>query len=164
MKKIIFALSLSFITLISCNQKVDPPKKIDVQDLYSIEMPANLAPIPDLYPNADLQYGNTFLQTYIVTTKSSLDEDFATFVKEGLANYQDRENYKILKEDNVTINNLDGKLYELEMTQEGTYMFMIQAFLKGKKANYEVIAWTTGQNKDVEGKNLINIISSIKEY
>lgn len=130
-----------------------------------MEMPATLAAMKDLYPNADIQYGNTYKQVYIIAKESpkTAEEDFKTFTQKALAAYASRPDYEIVKEDDVRINGLPGKIYKLSMSQEGNFMFMIQTLIEGKKGNYEIIGWTIGQNKDYQGEELMNIISTFKE-
>ncbi|MDR2224315.1 MAG: hypothetical protein LBE34_16510 [Flavobacteriaceae bacterium] len=155
----------SIFLLISCNQKVEPPKTVDVADLYSMEIPGNLAEMKDLYDGADLQYGNTFTQIYLVAKHDAKTEgtSFDSYVAQAKATYENRTDYTVEKEDNIAINGLKGKIYELSMAQEKEMMFMIQAVVEGKKANYQIIAWTTAQNKATQTKNLMDIISTFKE-
>ncbi|MVX36977.1 DUF1795 domain-containing protein, partial [Myroides sp. LoEW2-1] len=157
MKKII-AIAFLALTTISCNQKVTPPTTLTVENYYTIEMPGNLAPMENLFPNADLQYGNTFKQVYFVATKEAKteDSDFSAFIDKALARYNKKPNYEIVKENEVRINGLPGKTYELKMSQNETYMYMIQVMIEGQKANYEIISWTTSKNSEVESEKLIN--------
>lgn len=164
MKKLLFILCVT-LGLVSCNQKVAPPQTVTIKDQFTIEMPATLAAMKDLYPNADIQYGNTYKQVYIIAKESpkTAEEDFKTFTQKALAAYASRPDYEIVKEDDVRINGLPGKIYKLSMSQEGNFMFMIQTLIEGKKGNYEIIGWTIGQNKDYQGEELMNIISTFKE-
>ena len=164
MKKLLFILCVT-LGLVSCNQKVAPPQTVNVKDQFTMEMPATLAAMKDLYPNADIQYGNTYKQVYIIAKESpkTAEEDFKTFTQKALAAYASRPDYEIVKEDDVRINGLPGKIYKLSMSQEGNFMFMIQTLIEGKKGNYEIIGWTIGQNKDYQGEELMNIISTFKE-
>ncbi|MGG5575933.1 hypothetical protein ACPDHL_01145 [Myroides sp. C15-4] len=162
MKKLLFMLCIT-LGMVSCNQKVAPPQTVSVNDQFSMEMPATLAAMTDLYPDAAIQYGNTFKQVYIVAKESPKTEDFATFTQKALATYANRPDYEIVKEDEVRINGLPGKIYKLAMSQEGNFMFMIQTMIEGKKGNYELIGWTIGQNQTYQGDELMNIISTFKE-
>ncbi|MDM1046507.1 hypothetical protein HX004_16890 [Myroides sp. 1354] len=164
MKKLLFILCVT-LGLVSCNQKVAPPQTVTIKDQFTMEMPATLAAMKDLYPNADIQYGNTYKQVYIIAKESpkTAEEDFKTFTQKALAAYASRPDYEIVKEDDVRINGLPGKIYKLSMSQEGNFMFMIQTLIEGKKGNYEIIGWTIGQNKDYQGEELMNIISTFKE-
>jgi hypothetical protein len=119
----------------------------------------------DLYEGADLQYGNTFLQTYLVVKDDPKETnmDFNTYVAKAKATYEKRPEYEVLKEDNVKINGLNGKLFELKMNQGKAVMFMIQTIIEGKKANYQIISWTTEKNKDWQGTEMMNAISTFKE-
>ncbi|EHQ41834.1 hypothetical protein [Myroides odoratus] len=164
MKKLLFILCVT-VGLVSCNQKVAPPQTVNVKDQFTMDMPATLAAMTDLYPNADIQYGNTYKQVYIIAKESpkTAEEDFKTFTQKALAAYSNRPDYEIVKEDEVRINGLPGKIYHISMSQEGNFMYMIQAMVEGKKGNYEIIGWTIGQNKDYQGEELMNIISTFKE-
>lgn len=164
MKKLLFILCVT-LGLVSCNQKVAPPQTVTVKDQFTMEMPSTLAAMTDLYPNADIQYGNTYKQVYIIAKESpkTTEEDFKTFTQKALAAYASRPDYEIVKEDDVRINGLPGKIYKLSMSQEGNFMYMIQVLIEGKKGNYEIIGWTIGQNKDYQGDELMNIISTFKE-
>ncbi|MGG5506071.1 MULTISPECIES: hypothetical protein [unclassified Myroides] len=164
MKKLLFILCVT-LGMASCNQKVAPPQTVSVNDQFSMEIPATLAVMTDLYPDAAIQYGNTFKQVYIIAKESpkTADESFAAFTQKALATYANRPDYEITKEDDVRINGLAGKIYKISMSQEGNFMFMIQTVIEGKKGNYEIIGWTIGQNKDYQGDELMNIISTFKE-
>lgn len=164
MKKLILGLCLAFATL-SCNQKVAPPQEITVNNLFTIQIPSNLAVMTDLYPEAVMQYGNTFNQVYIIGKEAAKTEDttFQSFVDESLAVYAQRENYKIVKEQEVTINGTPAKIFDLTMTQNNNDMFMTQVLLEGKNANYELIGWSLGENKQYQGEQLMDIISTFKE-
>jgi len=164
MKKLLFILCVTF-GLISCNQKVAPPQTVTIKDQFTMEMPGTLAVMKDLYPDADIQYGNTFKQVYIIAkeTPKTEGEDFNAFTQKALAAYSNRPDYEIIKADDVRINGLPGKVYKLSMSQEGNFMYMIQTMIEGKKGNYEIIGWTIGQNKDYQGDELMNIISTFKE-
>lgn len=164
MKKLLFILCVT-LGMVSCNQKVAPPQTVSVNDQFSMEMPATLAAMTDLYPDAAIQYGNTFKQVYIVAKESpkTETEDFAAFTQKALATYAKRPDYQIVKEDDVRINGLPGKIYKLSMSQEGNFMFMIQTMIEGKKGYYEIIGWTIGQNQTYQGDELMNIISTFKE-
>lgn len=164
MKKLLFILCVT-LGMVSCNQKVAPPQTVSVNDQFSMELPATLAVMTDLYPNAAIQYGNTFKQVYIIAKESpkTADESFASFTQKALAAYASRPDYEIIKEDEVRINGLPGKIYKISMSQDGNFMFMIQTMIEGKKGNYEIIGWTIGQNKTYQGDELMNIISTFKE-
>ncbi|MDR0229656.1 MAG: hypothetical protein LBI72_11445 [Flavobacteriaceae bacterium] len=155
----------SLFLFVSCNQKVEAPKAAEVKDLYTIEVPGNLAELKDLYDGADLQYGNTFKQVYLVTkhdlkTEGSTFDDYVTKAK---ATYEKRPDYTVLSDTNIEVNGLSGKILQLTMAQEKEIMFMIQAIIEGKKANYQIITWTTAQNKDAQTQNMTDIISTFKE-
>ncbi|WP_413511974.1 hypothetical protein [Myroides odoratus] len=164
MKKLLLMLCIT-VGLVSCNQKVAPPQTVNVKDQFTMEIPSTLAVMTDLYPNAALQYGNTFKQVYIVAKESpkTANEDFKSFTQKALSTYANRSDYEVVKEDDVRINGLPGKIYKLSMSQEGNFMFMIQVMIEGKKGNYELIGWTIGQNKAYQGDELMNIISTFKE-
>ncbi len=164
MKKLLLSLCLAF-TIMSCNQKVAPPKDITVNDHFTIQIPSNLAVMEDLYPNAVMQYGNTFNQVYIVGTETDKkdNENFQSFVNEALSKYEKRPDYTIVKQQDVMINGLPAKIFDLTMKQQNTNMFMTQVMIDGKKANYELIGWSLGENKSYQGEQLMDIISTFKE-
>lgn len=164
MKKLILGLFFAS-TLVSCTQKVAPPQEITVNEQFTIQIPSNLAVMPDLYPDAVMQYGNTFNQVYIIgrEVEKTQDSTFQAFVNASLATYAKRPNYKIIKEQNVLINGTPAKIFDLTMTQNNSEMFMTQVMLNGKKANYELIGWTIGKNQQYQGEQLLDIISTFKE-
>lgn len=165
MKTKFLAFAICLFTLASCNQKVTPPQTVTVDDLYTLEVPGTLAPMEDLYPEADLQYGNTFKQVFLVTAHEAKDKtaSFEEFTAKALANYNKRPNYEIIKQEDVRINSIAGKMYELKMSQGNDIMFMIQVILDGKKANYQFIGWTPANNQTVETEKFINTLSTFKE-
>ncbi|AJH16101.1 hypothetical protein [Myroides profundi] len=165
MRTKIALVAAAFFTLISCNQKVAPTQNVKVLDLYTIEVPGTFAPMQELYPDADIQYGNTFKQMYLVTTHQDKNKtaNFEEYVKQSLASYNKRENYEIIVQEDVRINGISGKKYEIMMSQEKDMMYMIQVILDGKKVNYQYITWTTGQNKEAQKDNFLNTLASFKE-
>ncbi|MCC9041462.1 hypothetical protein LNQ81_01870 [Myroides sp. M-43] len=165
MKTKIAMLALFLTSLVSCNQKVAPTQSVKVADLYSIEIPGTFATIQDLYPNADLQYGNTFKQMYIVTTHEDKKEteNFDYFVNKNLSSYNKRPNYEVISQEDIRINGITGKRYELKMSQDKDMMYMIQVMLDGKKANYQYITWTTGDNSQAQKDNFLNTLATFKE-
>lgn len=166
MKKISFVLFTALI-LFSCTIKVPPPQHIVVDDLYSLDIPVALAPMHDLYPDADLEYGNTFTEVYLVTKhileQNNSENDFQQFVKNGLKVYQNKPQYTVAKQENLEINGQPAKMYYLEMQLNQMPMFMIQTFIQGKKANYELLSWTTTREKVYDTLELKNIIETFKE-
>ncbi|MEC4113996.1 hypothetical protein [Myroides pelagicus] len=164
MKKLI-ALAILVASTISCNQKQTPPTTVTIEDAYTLEIPSNLAPIQELFPGADLQYGNTYLQTYLIGKKSvkAQTSNFQAFVDQSLALYNKRPNYEIVKKEDVTINGIKGQQYELKMSQKDVYMYMIQTMLNGEKANYLLMGWTTSQNAEVESQKIKETINTFKE-
>ncbi len=165
-------LLLASVFFISCNVKVPPPQHIVVDDLYSLDIPVALAPMHDMYPDADLEYGNTFTQTYLVSKHSilsessdndSISENFKSFIDKGLEVYNERPQYKVAQTENLKINGLDAQMYYLEMTLGEMPMFMIQTFIKGKKANYEIISWTPERGKVYDTLEFKEIIESFQE-
>ncbi|MGL4582543.1 MAG: hypothetical protein ACRCVU_06125 [Flavobacterium sp.] len=165
MKTKIALLALALTSLVSCNQKVEPTKDIKFKDLYTIEVPGAFAPMQELYPNADLQYGNTFIPMYLVTVHQDKKEtaNFEDYVNKSLASYNKRENYEVINQEDVRINGVAGKRYEIQMSQGKDMMYMIQVMIDGKKANYQYITWTTGTNKQAQKDNFLNILATFKE-
>ncbi|MHC5310751.1 hypothetical protein ACYSNM_11910 [Myroides sp. LJL116] len=166
MKKISLVLFTALI-LFSCTIKVPPPQHIVVEDLYSLDIPVALAPMHDLYPGADLEYGNTFTEVYLVTKhlleQNNTSKDFQTYVEDALKVYQNKPQYTIAKQENLNINGLPAKMYYLEMQLNQMPMFMIQTLIQGKKANYELISWTTQREKVYDTLELKSIIETFKE-
>lgn len=166
MKKLSYVLFTALI-LFSCNIKVPPPEHIVVENLYSLDIPVALAPMQDLYPDADLEYGNTFTEVYLVTKhlleQNNDGKDFQSFVDNALKVYQNKPQYTIAKQENLNINGLPAKMYYLEMQLNQMPMFMIQTFIQGKRANYELISWTTQREKVYDTLELKNIIETFKE-
>ncbi|MDR0196427.1 MAG: hypothetical protein LBI73_15005 [Myroides sp.] len=165
MKSKIAMLALAVTTLVSCNQKIAPTQNVKVQDLYTLEVPGTFAAMQELYPNADIQYGNTFKQMYLVTTHEdkSKTANFDEYVTKSLAGYNKRPNYEIINQEDVRINGIAGKRYEIQMSQDKDMMYMIQVMLDGKKANYQYITWTTGENRQAQKDNFLNTLASFKE-
>lgn len=165
MKSKIALLALAVTTLVSCNQKVDPAQNVKFQDLYTIEVPGTFGAIQELYPNADIQYGNTFRQMYLVITHEDkkATANFDEYVTKSLASYSKKPNYEIINQEDVRINGITGKRYEIQMSQEKEVMYMIQVMLDGKKANYQYIAWATGESRMTQKDNFLNTLASFKE-
>lgn len=162
MKKLFCVFFLA--TFISCNQKVPVPQLTTIDNLYTLEIPPSFGALNQpIYPQADLELGNTFTQVYLVTTHQQDDILFETYIDRELSNYNKRKQYNIDAIETLHIGPLTAKVYELEMSQDQDYMYMVQAFIKGTKNYYQIISWTSAKNKTAQRQNLLNIITTFKE-
>ncbi|MHC5202668.1 hypothetical protein [Myroides sp. LJL119] len=164
--KNLLLLICAYLTFISCGEmSVPPAQNVYVENYYMLEIPAALAPMEDLYPNADFEYGNTFTQVYLVSMHQSKAEtkDFEDFMEKGLKNYQQRKNYKVEKIESSPIDSLSAKTYFLQMDLDNQSMFMTQTFIDGKKANYQIISWSPTREKVYDSAEVKQILASFKE-
>ena len=161
--KNIAILMLLITTFISCGQQEQAPTIVGVENTYTLEVPNNLAAMQELYPDADLQYGNTFLQRYLVSLQGEKTISFDHFVREELLSYSKRENYMVLDEKKEVINDLPTLIYEVEMSQGEDMMYMMQALYNGKKGNYEVIQWCKRADMEAQRENMLKIVHTFKE-
>lgn len=170
-------ISLAFLSLVllACNTKIELPKAVTINDLYSVEMPSNLAPLEDLQENASLQYGNKFKEVYTVV----IDEDkesfnkaaeesgkkgnLTTYAQETLSHYEGSRSFNLIESKDETINNLPAKTYEITAKVKGIDLYYNLGVVEGKNHYYRVINWTLETNKDAQRENMNQVLKSFKE-
>lgn len=177
------------MTAVSCLNDItgsqpDNPKfkRISVNDLYELSVPAYMNATDDLNEEASLQQMQIFKEVYVIV----LDEDKQEFIDiyRELDMYNDSlsvaENYKELQmgflEEQLTINRVYGEKsveangMDLEMVRvEGSYhevptdIVYSLGYAEGEDMIYTIMAWTLESRKDKYGETLDKIVSSIKE-
>lgn len=164
--KNLLLLICAYFAFTSCGEvSVPPAQNVDVENYYRLEIPAALAPMTDLYPNADFEYGNTFTEMYMVSLhqEKSQSESFQNYVEKALKTYENRDGYKVEKVLTNPIDNLQATTYYLQMNMNNQPMFMTQTFIDGKKANYQLISWSPSKEKVYDSAQMKSILESFKE-
>lgn len=170
-------ISLAFLSLVllACNTKIEPPKAVTINDLYSVEIPSNLAPLEALQENASLQYGNKFKEVYTVV----IDEDkesfnkaadesgkkgnLTTYAQETLTHYEGTRNFNLIESSEETIHNLPAKIYEITAKVNGIDLYYYLGVVEGKAHYYRIINWTLEANKEAQRENMDKVLKSFKE-
>lgn len=175
MKKIAPLLIGIFIVITACNRTVEAPKEVTVKDLYSIEVTSTLGEFKELQKDASLQYGNRFLELYVVVideVKNTFDSavqahgetpGLEIYAKEALSYYEGAENYQLENTQKKSINGLDAITFDIAAKVQGIDVFYNVGVFEGKEHYYRVIAWTVQNNKEAQQENMLKMIDSFKE-
>lgn len=174
MKKL-FTLTVTLLVLVACSSKIEPPKTISVNELYTLEVSSTLAEIPDLQPNASLQYGNKFKELYIVVLeepKTTFQESAAlsgkaatleTFEQEVLSHYTGAKNYELVDQINTEVNGLPARLLSIKAQVQGIDLFYKIGIVEGKDNYYRIISWTLAKYQEAQQQTMQEMIDSFKE-
>lgn len=155
---------------------------IDVNGLYSIDIPAVLNATKTLNDDASLQYNNLYTEKYIIVIDEdkqefvdvfiSLDEyDESISVVDNYANVQlafmaeSVEFTDGFELESLKINGMDARLKPINglisgLDEQISYWF---CYVEGKETLYTVMAWTLKSRKRSFEKEALKMIKSLKE-
>lgn len=172
-----------FLLLIACSPS-DAKQVVTLKGKFELQLPANFKKLTDLNNEASLQYGNSFAEFYTIVIEESNAELFGlaseemkqgatieTFFetislehyKEGF--YETLPHLQLSEKDYTptTIGGFPAYHIEKEVVTEGAKLFFSIGFLKGKKAFYQVAAWTLSAQKEKHRQAMKDIVHSFKE-
>lgn len=167
MRAIKISLFFALAALLSSCGYSEEFKEVNFENQFIIAYPDYMEECDDLTPIADLQYKNSYRNTYsIVRVEDKADKSLLEFQKEGLDVIK---NYDLLSNPLVTdsfyresldFTAIDVQMYGI-MEDENIYYWHSAFESKGKF--YEVVCWTRSMDrKQRYGADIEKIISSFK--
>lgn len=155
---------------------------IEINNLYSIEIPDYMVSTTALNDKASLQYNNIYKEKYIIVVEDDREQIVKEFKESGIE-FEDneilvqfaraKENFLILGDqvvgeidrNDLKAGNLAGKLVEFDSRVSGipesiTYYI---AFIEGADHFYTVMAWTLSRRKKAYSAEVNKMLTSFKE-
>jgi len=168
---------LSQIPIVFCQSEI-----IDVNGLYSMDIPAVLNATKTLNDDASLQYNNLYEEKYIIVIDEDKQEFVDVFISleeydESISVVDNYANVQIafvdesveiteeLKLKSMKINGMAARLKVMNglisgLDEEISYWL---CYVEGKETLYTVMAWTLKSRKSSFEKEALKMIKSIKE-
>ncbi len=170
MKKALFLLF--FTSLFSCNQETTFAE-VNINNRYTISMPAYMKPCNDIQKDASLQYQNLEKDVYVIVIdeKKVLMQDydfnfnldayfnnissrgFAENIKDGKLSVPGRQE---INGNKALIADITGKLEE-------NNVFYKFAVIETPYEFYQILSWTRADNREKLEKDMVKMIESFKE-
>lgn len=166
MKKIIFytlTLLAFSATLGSCNYQ-EGYEAVNVNNKFSISVPAWMKKVDDLKPGADFQYANRYRNFYAIGTidgkQKSLNETMAdnlNVIRKSL------KNPVVSDSTEITLGGLKGIRVEIYGKMSGENIYFSEVELEGPTTMFHLSVWTRGEDRKLHFKETINyILNSFK--
>lgn len=154
--------------------KMEGFRKIEINGLYALQVPDFLIPYPDLNDAASLQYayeGDNLFLIIIDEAKTDIEEgrsleDYYEYANNNLTTGL----HSILLEEfsTLNVNGLNGIFWSIEgsmQPEEGdaiTVIYQVKV-IESPTHFYQIIYWTTWENREKYKKELDMMIGSFKE-
>ncbi len=153
---------------------------IQINNLYSIDVPDFLVKTNSLNDEASLQYENTAKEYYVIVIdeakhdflealNNELNEDEAYTIEEVLEPYSYLQFTTFANEDQyydfeyIDVNGLNGQQLDITNYFESLNVFYKMACIEGNDNLYFVVTWTLDSYKDKHNDSMQKIIDSFKE-
>jgi len=153
---------------------------IQINNLYSIDVPDFLVKTNSLNDEASLQYENTAKEYYVIVIdeakhdflealNNELNEDEAYTIEEVLEPYSYLQFTTFANEDQyydfeyIDVNGLNGQQLDITNSFESLNVFYKMACIEGNDNLYFVVTWTLDSYKDKHNDSMQKIIDSFKE-
>lgn len=153
---------------------------IQINNLYSIDVPDFLVKTNSLNDEASLQYENTAKEYYVIVIdedkhdflealNNELNEDEAYTIEEVLEPYSYLQFTTFANEDQyydfeyIDVNGLNGQQLDITNYFESLNVFYKMACIEGNDNLYFVVTWTLESYKDKHNDSMQKIIDSFKE-
>lgn len=170
---LVFTLAL----LVSCKGKVET---INVENRYSLDVPADFKQVKDLNEEASFQYQNALKELYVIVIdepksqlKKAIDENelqdtysntlegYSKLITDGMdASISIKKMPDFV---NKTINGLKARELSFEGLSSGNRVYWKLAFIEGNNRYYQIMVWTLADNHKKHEKEMQAIINSFKE-
>lgn len=165
----------------NCKQWMEKSEPVVINNQYQIDIPSMLTKM-ELNDVASLEYGNGLQELYVIVideeksaweeavnqyggiVDSTLKNDFESYRNYLMDGFEDsifNENFKTTKP--VTVNNMNGYLYEIEGSLSGLDVFYYYTFVEGKDHYYQIMTWTLKDRSDSHKKQMVDMTNSFKE-
>lgn len=153
---------------------------IQINNLYSIDVPDFLVKTNSLNDEASLQYENTAKEYYVIVIdedkqaflqalNNELNEDETYTIEEVLEPYSYLQFTTFANEDQyydfeyIDVNGLNGQQLDITNYFESLNVFYKMACIEGNDNLYFVVTWTLDSYKDKHNDSMQKIIDSFKE-
>ncbi len=175
-KTIYFLFTVFFLT--SCQPS--ETETINVEDKYSITIPAFLSKSSILNSDASLQYQHIFKEFYVIVIDETKEEflqaineneltepyssDLNGYTKLLMDSFENSINtYQKAEFNDTIINGVNAKLTSITGKSEGVDAYFMLAFLEGDKRFYQIMTWTLSNRKYTYNDMMKKLIYSFKE-
>ncbi|PIA77574.1 hypothetical protein BFR04_09035 [Gaetbulibacter sp. 4G1] len=176
MKKTIFFLIVLALTTSSCIEMLQKAgeglnstpattsesnyKTVGIDSLFEIDIPIYMKPLPELNPEAILQYANIYKETYFVVITENKEEYIDLFKRYGefdnklpvIENYKNAQkalfiesidNARIQEYGLANINDYPARQIKIIGEVDGIKAAYIVAFIEGESDIFMLMNWTT---------------------
>lgn len=172
MIKYFFTFLFLITTFFACNQSA-VFKEVKVKERYTISIPDYLKPCTDLHKDASLQYQNAENGIYalVIDEKKKTMQDydlnfdidmyFNSIAKQGFV--ESIKNGKISIPGRQQINNNKALIAEVTGKVDQTDVYYKLAIIETPFTFYQILAWTSAENKEKYQPDILKMIESFKE-
>jgi len=169
-KKFLFTITASLL-LVSCNNETIF-KEVKVNNRYSISIPDHMQACVDLHKDASFQYQNTEKDIYAIVIderkktmeKYDLDYDLDLYFKNSSQPFlESLKNAKVSEPTHEQINGNKALVSEITGNMEQTSVCYRLGVIETPYAFYQVLTWTSAENKDKYEADMMKLIHSFKE-
>jgi uncharacterized protein YcfL len=148
-------------------------REIQVNNLYSLELPVEMKPVANLHDDASLQQVDEQRPLYVVVIdeskeemqKHELDYDldlyFTNIVSQSLV--ESLPEVSISPAEKKTINGFSALVASVTGKADTTGVFYKIGVIETPSAFYQVLTWTTGTQKQALETEMNDIVESFKE-
>jgi len=167
----------AFLLLISCNKNT---QTVNVDNRYTLEVPADFKQVNDLNKEASLQYQNTLKELYVIVIDEPKTAFTAAINDNGLSDTYSNtlEGYSKLITDGMdssiavkkmpdfidkTIHELKARELSFEGLSSGNQVYWKLAFIEGNNRYYQIMVWTLADNHNKHEKKMQAIVDSFTE-
>lgn len=170
-KRYLFLL-LSAITIFSCNRKTEFVE-VEINNRYTVSVPDYLKPCKDLQKDASMQYQNSEKGIYalVIDEKKKTMQDydmnydidtyFNSIAKQGFI--EAIKNGKISVPGRQEINQNKALIADITGKLDQTDVYYKLAIIETPYTFYQILSWTSAENKEKFEPDMIKMIESFKE-
>lgn len=170
-KRYLFFL-VTVLVISSCNHKT-VFTEVTINNRYSISVPDYLQPCKDLHKDASMQYQNAEKGIYalVIDEKKKTMQDydinydidayFNNIAKQGFI--ESIKNGKISVPGRQEINGNKALIAEVTGKVEQTDVYYKLAIIETPYTFYQILSWTSAENKEKFEPDMVKMIESLKE-
>jgi len=165
---VLVAFAFIVFTFSSCKYK-EQWEQVNVSNEFTMEVPSWMEKTSELKEGAMFQYRNRFRSVYAIVVKEKADtlpQDFGAYVSANIAVLKNVLTNPVVSDSAVVeLDKLSGIRAEVFGNMGEEKIFYTHYTLKGNKGyNYQICAWTRGEDRKLKYNSDINrIISSFKQ-
>lgn len=169
-KKFLFSITL-LILITSCNNDT-VFKEVKVNDRYAISIPDYMQACVDLHKDASFQYQNTEKDIYAIVIderkktmeKYDLDYDLDLYFKNSSQPFLETiKDGKVSPPSHEQIDGHKALISEITGNIDQTSVYYKLGVVETPFAFYQILTWTSAENKDKYEADMMKMIHSFKE-